>query len=215
MSMANLNIEKYSNHLNLFNISSKEIETQLLSFKLEFLQTRNQIVEWEIRFPIFLNSFYKYIYNSKKIPSQIEFYEYYLSNNKQWFDKNSITNELMVGLKARIFRTYPSLVRDLHFAKLLSEKSSHYKIIYNTNLDVKEGIDLMIATKEKYFAVNLYTKTPRAFTGRIKKENRHTIYDNISYIELPVKFKGSTAIGDFYLYGEREIAELEKKILSQ
>ena len=40
--MAILDISKYSNHLELFKISSKEIESQILSFKLTFLKTRNQ-----------------------------------------------------------------------------------------------------------------------------------------------------------------------------
>ena len=54
-------------------------------------------------------------------------------------------------------------------------------------------------------AVNLYTKTKRAFIGRTKKENRHYLYENIIYIELPVEFNGSVKIGDFFLYGNREI----------
>ena len=118
----------------------------------------------------------------------------------------------MLGLKARLYRTYPSLIRDLHFSKLLSERANNYKIIYNTNLDIKEGIDLLVIVNKINIAVNLYTKTRRAFVGRNKKENRHTIYDNITYIELPVEFNGSIKIGDFFLYGEREIFELETEI---
>ena len=210
--MAILDISKYSNHLELFKISSKEIESQILSFKLTFLKTRNQKAEWGIRFPTFLDSFYKYIYNFNKLPSQDEYYNYYLANNKNWFKGNSITNDVMLGLKARIYRTYPSLIRDLHFSKLLSEKTNNYKIIYNTNLDVKEGIDLLVIANEINIAVNLYTKTKRAFIGRSKKENRHNLYENITYLELPVEFNGSVKVGDFFLYGNREIIELETEI---
>jgi hypothetical protein len=210
--MANLDVSKYSNHLELFKISSKEIENEILSFKLIFLKTRNQKAEWGIRFPTFLDSFYKYIYNNKKLPSQDDFLNYYLSNNKKWFIENSLKNDVMLGLKARIYRTYPSLIRDLHFSKLLSETTENYEIIYNTNLDVKEGIDLLVIANNINIAVNLYTKTKRAFVGRSKKENRHNLYDNITYIELPVEFNGSVKIGDFFLYGNREIIELESEI---
>ena len=210
--MQNLDISKYSNHLKLFKITSKEIENEILSFKLTFLKTRNQKAEWEIRFPTFLNSFYKYIYNNKKLPSQEDFFNYYLLNNKKWFSENSFTKEVMLGLKARIYRTYPSLIRDLHFSKLFSEKTNNYQIIYNTNLDVKEGIDLLVIVNKINIAINLYTKTKRALDSRNKKENRHNLYFNIKYIELPVEFNGSVKIGDFFLYGDREINELEAKI---
>jgi hypothetical protein len=211
--MAILDIAKYSNHLDLFKISSKEIENQIIQFKLTFLKTRNQKAEWEIRFPTFLDSFYKFIYNNKKLQSQDDYYNYYLANNKDWFKSNPLTEDLLLGLKARIYRTYPSLIRDLHFSKLLSEQTNNYKIVYNTNLDVKEGIDLLVIVNNINIAVNLYTKTKRAFIGRNKKENRHIMYDNITYIELPVEFNGSIEIGDFFLYGNREIVELEAKII--
>lgn len=210
--MAILDISKYSNHLDFFKISSKEIEKQIISFKLTFLKTRNEQVEWQMQFPIFLDSFYKYIYNKKKLPSQNEFFNYYLVDNKNWFSSNTITTEVLVGLKARIFRTYPSLIRDLHFSKLLTEKIKDYTIIYNKNLDVKEGIDLLLNVNKINIAVNLYTQTNRAFVGRNKKENRHILYENVYYIELPVEFNGSVIIGDFFLYGDREIFELEAQI---
>ncbi|MBT5531263.1 MAG: TaqI family restriction endonuclease [Cytophagia bacterium] len=210
--MAILEIDKYSNHLDLFNLSSKEIEDQIVSFNLTFINIRNQKAEWGIKFPIFLNSFYKFIYNNKKLPSQDEFYNYYLANNNSWFKSNSLTDVVLTGLKARIYRTYPSLIRDLHFSKVLSEKFSDYLVIYNTNLDVIEGIDLLVIANNKNIAINLYTNTKRAFTGRTKKENRHIQYDNICYIELPVAFKGSVEKGDFFLYGNREIVQLEEKI---
>ena len=210
--MAILDIEKYSNHLELFKISSKEIENQIIKFKLTFLKTRNQKAEWGIRFPTFIDSFYKFIFNNKKLPSQDGFYNYYLANNKDWFKSNPLTTDVLLGLRARIYRTYPSLIRDLHFSKLLSEKTNNYKIIYNTNLDVKEGIDLLVIINKINVAVNLYTKTKRAFVGRNKKGNRHILYDNITYVELPVEFNGSVKIGDFFLCGNREIIELEAEI---
>ena len=76
--MADLDITKYSNHLKLFKITSKEIENEILFLNLTFLNTRNQKAEWGIRFPTFLDSFYKYIYNLKKIPSQSDFFNFYL-----------------------------------------------------------------------------------------------------------------------------------------
>lgn len=102
-----LDLNKYSNHLYLFEISSKEIESQIKKFKLIFFSNRNHEVEWGLRFPIFLHSFYKFIYNKKRIPSQLEFYQYYFINIGNWFEENSFTEKIMEGLKAWIYRTYP------------------------------------------------------------------------------------------------------------
>ena len=58
-----LDISKYSNHLDLFEISSKEIENQIATIRLTFINKRNDEAEWKIQFPTFVGSFYKYIYN--------------------------------------------------------------------------------------------------------------------------------------------------------
>ena len=61
---------------------------------------------------------------------------------------------------------------------------------------------------QQYFAINLFTKTKRAFQGRSKKVNRHTKFDNVEYVELPVEFKGSYECGVFFLYRKKEYKEL-------
>ena len=101
-------------------------------------------------------------------------------------------------------------MRDIHFAKLLIENELQYKVIYNTNLDVNKGIDILIIYNNKNYGVNLYTKTKRAFDGRLKKEKRHALYENIVYIELPVEFDAYKKTGDFYLYSKKEIIQLKK-----
>jgi hypothetical protein len=207
-----LDVRKYSNHLDLFKLSYNDIEDQITEFKLSFISIRNKKAEWGVKFPTFLDSFYKFVYNNGELPTQEGFYNYYLNNNKEWFAKNHFENEILLGLKARIYRTYPSLIRDLHFSKLIVKELEGYEVIYNTNLDVKEGIDLLVMRNNIYFAVNLYTKTARALIGREKKETRHIKYDNIKYIELPVEFKDSLEIGDFFLYGRREVDQLKLKL---
>lgn len=114
--MPNLNLNQYANHLDLFPLSVADIESQIVQFKLQFLNIRNPQVEWKISFPIFLDSFYKFIYNKKRLPSQTEYFDYYIKNNRGWFQSNPLSDELLEGLKARLLRTYPSLIRDLHFA---------------------------------------------------------------------------------------------------
>jgi hypothetical protein len=203
------NFPSFLVHLSL---KSEEISTIIEKYTLEFSQTRNSAVEWGMAFPIFLNPFYKFIYVNKKIPTQREFWEYYVSENKAFFDASNFTTEITEGLKARLYRTYPSLIRDLHFSAYVNENFKTAEIIYNRKLDVEEGIDLMIIYEGKYWGVNLYTNTRRAFDGREKKENRHTKFDNVIYVELPVDFKGSVKCGQFFLYGENEYKQILKII---
>jgi hypothetical protein len=210
--MKNLDINYYPSLLDHLNISSNDVRNIIKDYNLFFPQVRNENVEWRIAFPIFLTPFYKFVYLNNNVLNQNDFYEYYLSENKKYFDENIFEAEILEGLRARIFRTYPSLVRDLHFSLFVSENIKEALIVYNRKLDVEEGIDLLIKLKDKLYAINLFTDTTRAHFGREKKLLRHTPFNNVQYVELPVNFKGSVKCGDFFLYGETELNQIKKTI---
>ncbi|MEI7752569.1 MAG: hypothetical protein WCJ71_10850, partial [Candidatus Omnitrophota bacterium] len=136
----------------------------------------------------------------------------YLQDNSEWFRSNSLTPSQMEGLKARIFRTYPSLVRDVHFYFFTLESNAFDSVLYNEKLDIEHGIDLVIKKNSRLYAVNLYTDTKRAYVGRVKKQYRHQKLEGFTYVELPVEFKGSKKCGEFFLYSERELNNLIKII---
>lgn len=204
--MKEFNPEDFPNLLPEIKLTSTEIAEQVSRYKLTFSQERNPTVEWGLQLPMFVDSFYDYVVRFQKIPDQEESYSYYLQFNEEFFYELN-RPELMSGIKARHHRTYPSLVRDVHFNKFLEERISQCKIIYNTKLDIEEGIDLMILSRLKY-GICFFTRTQRAFFARQKKENRHTLFDDIEYVEMDIEFKGSVKVGDFFLYGEREYRQL-------
>lgn len=157
---------------------------------------------------MFVDSFYDYVVRLQSIPNQEEAFEYYRDFNKLFFT-NLNRRDLESGIRARAYRTYPSLVRDIHFNKYIEEKlGAKCQIIYNTRLDIEEGIDLMIITSKGKYGISFFTKTHRAYTGRIAKLNRHIPFDNVKYIEMPLEFQGSVNAGDFFLYGQKEFDEL-------
>ena len=207
-----LDINYYPNLLDHLKLTSSEVCSIIASYTLSFPQVRNDKAEWRIAFPMFLTPFYKYVYNNNSVLNQNNFYDYYLSENKTFFDANKFDAEILEGLKARIYRTYPSLVRDLHFSLFVNEKIEEAQIVYNRKLDVEEGIDLLIKLKDILYAINLFTDTARAHIGREKKVSRHTPFDNVQYVELPVNFKGSFKCGNFFLYGEAELNQIKKII---
>lgn len=208
------NLKDYDDLSNQINLSSNEIFNIIQRYQLNFIQVRDKTVEWGMRLPMFVPSFYDFILTHSNIPTQLEYFENYLSLNSDFFKNNNYNEEILNAIKARLFRTYPSLVRDIHFAKYLSEHFTNSTIIYNQKLDIEEGIDLMVINNNKNYAINLFTETTRAYQGRQKKTFRHTDFSNVTYIEVPVDFKGSVECGNFFLYGEREkeqiLIELKK-----
>ena len=207
-----LDIENCKNLTDHINITSEEIRNQIENYKLGFFHVRNEDVERKIKFPTFLDAFYRYVYLTKRIPTQKEFYTHYLNENEVFFRDAEFSSEITYGLKARIFRAYPSLVRDLHFTVYLSERFKEGKIIYNRALDVEEGIDILIVYKGNNWGISLYIDTARAHRVRELKQSRHQKYDNVKYAEMPVHFDASVKCGDFFLYGEKEY-EATKRIL--
>jgi hypothetical protein len=206
--MKNLILSEYPNLLDHLKINSTDVCNIIENYKLSFSQTRNQKVEWGMKFPMFLTPFYKYVYLHNKILTQSEFYDYYISENQTFFAGKNFNEDLIEGLKARLYRTYPSLIRDLHFNLYVKENIPQAQVVYNRKLDVEEGIDQLLLYNNKLFAVNLYTDTARAHIGREKKVNRHTPFENVQYLELPVNFKGSLVCGPFFLYGQSELTKI-------
>lgn len=210
--MRELNIYLYPNLLPGINLTATEVERQIAQYKLTFSPLRNPVVEWASEFPMFLPSFYRYVIAHQSVPSQEDFWNLYLTDNSMWFQGEHPSDEVMLSLKARAFRAYPSFVRDLHFCLMLRASAKYADVIYNTDLDIINGIDVLLSYAGKLYAINLFTETENAQIGRTKKQFRHTPFDNIVYIELPVSFKGSKACGNFYLYSEREMEVLNKKL---
>ena len=79
------NPASYPNFLDHLELNAEQIKRIIKEYNLQFLSIRDNNVEWKIKFPTFLYSFYKWIYLNKVIPNQIEFFEFYLSENKVFF----------------------------------------------------------------------------------------------------------------------------------
>lgn len=194
----------YSNLLKSISLTSDDIRNQIVGYELTFFQERNEEVEWSIKLPMFVDSFYAYVLEKQCIPTQKEALGHYLLYNGDFFtDLNR--PDLESGIMARAFRAYPSLIRDIHFNKYIEERlGTRCQIIYNTRLDVEEGIDLMIVTEKNNYGVCFFADTLRAHKGREAKEHRHTPFENVKYVEMPMELNGSVKVGNFFLYGDKE-----------
>lgn len=201
----------YNSLFDFVNFDLDEVEEYLCGYELNFLPVRSDYVEWGEKFPMFADSFYRFVYNNKIIPTQHYFWQQYIDDNRQAL--GSYPNDVITALQARAYRSYPSLVRDIHFGIMLKDRLPAERVIYNRKLDVEMGIDIMLVYRSKNYGINLYIKTNRSFEGRRKKELRHVPFSNVAYLNLEAAFN-SHKVGDFYLYGTTEYDLLTKMLQS-
>ncbi|MGV9141398.1 MAG: hypothetical protein ACOC1X_00510 [Promethearchaeota archaeon] len=200
------------NKLNDINMDVDSIERKLRKFKLEFIKNKRSDIERKIKFPMFVKSFYNYIDEYANLPTQETFFDYYIQKNKNNKNIKKLNDDQLEGLRARIYRAYPSYIRDLHFAKILQEKTELEEVIYNVELDVN-GTDVLVKENGINYAVNLFVDTKRSNMARIRKKKRHNKDKKYIDVELPLVFNKAREVGDFFLYGKRELIEFLNLVL--
>lgn len=202
----------FPNVITDIGLSASQIESQIRDYHLEFSTIKDAEIEWRTSVPFFLPSFHSFLRRQKMIPTQAQFWSEYFDSNRAYLAGGAFTTVQLGAIRARAYRSYPSLVRDLHFGVVLSELSLFEEVISNPDLDITYGIDLLIVDRGLYFGVSLFTDTTRSKEGRMKKTNRHGVFDDVIYIELPVSFSGSKKCGEFFLYSMRETSRLIETI---
>lgn len=205
---------RYSNMLSEISLNSTDIENSIKDYEITILKHKNQRVEKELELPIMLTAFYSFVTKNNKIPSQKECWENYYRINKKYFDTNNFNDDELKGIKARVsYRSYTALIRELHFSKFLSENLPSYKVKFNIDLDMYEGIDTMIETKNKFYGIDLFVSSPDSDEFRNKKKtNRHIPFINVDKIELPIILKEGKLCGNIILYDDKHYQELLSKI---
>jgi hypothetical protein len=189
-------------------LTYQDIQDQIIEYHLNFIDVIDEDIEWKTSIPMFVTTFYKSIEEFKKIPTQQGYWDYYKTLNEIWFAENNLSEEKLIALKARAFRAYPSLVRDIHFSKYLQSNLEGVKVIYNEILDIEHGIDLLLINNKNIFALNLFVNLNRSLFARQKKHYRHTKFGNVIYKDVEINLRGSDVCGQFYLYGRNELLRI-------
>lgn len=169
------------------------------------------------KLPPFIQSFYYLFYKELRIPSENEFCDYYLAlfggvvNGKVVINKVAYDSD---SLLYRMKRTYPSLLRDLHFLYLLEESGLFEEVEYSMKKDYCDGLDLKLKYTDKEYYVSLYIDSPRGGLYKKKKKTRHD-YSAVNEIEFSVGFSTLTKFGSIYLLTKEHIKLLAEKMTSQ
>lgn len=213
--MEKLNVNQFENHLKFYDLTRSEIEKMCLSpeYPLYFYPKDYNdpafISVENAKLPMFVSKFYMSVDNRKGINqmfTQKAFWNYYKQQNPKYFSRPEIANNpnLFQKMEGRIFRVYPSLVRDLHFLMYLKERHGIENVLYNPELDAAIGIDVLLKDKGKVFGIKLLIESERSEKYKnLKDKFRQQSYENIEFIVIP-KQLDNNKFGDFFLYGDAE-----------
>lgn len=197
-------------------ISIIELEDQIK--KLDYSgekKPKDPIVE-NAKIPPFIQSFYYLFFKNLKVPTEKEFCEAYLELVGGNIGGNIFFDGLMLntdGVLNRMKRTYPSLVRDLHFLYLLEESRNFDLVQYSMQMDYINGLDLKISYKGNLFFVSLFIDSTRGKYFKGLKKERHD-YSQTVEIEFNVDFSSMKKVGNIYLLNKSHIELLIERINS-
>jgi hypothetical protein len=193
-------------------ISIRDLEDQISSIDyIPASDTKDAMFE-NSKFPPFIQVFYFLFFKALKIPSEKEFWETYLS----WVGGENIKGEIVfdgqnyssIGIKNRLNRTYPSLIRDLHFLYLLDASKRFESVDYSMERDYFNGLDLKLVHGHHAYFISIFIDTSRGNYYKKKKANRHN-YSSVTEIELKVDFNSLFKKGSIYLLNTSHIEQLE------
>lgn len=176
----------------------KTMEQRIASFKLKFLQTRDNRAE-NSRLPSFLEEYHRQVAESGTIPDQETYINTYLKRNG--YEGN-------IGVEARGRRAFSSLVREHHLGFVLAE---HFTVEpYSMALDKEYGIDYVITEGGKRFFVHAFVDTPQSNYWRARKEGRHPNGLDGIHIDISINPDNARRVGDFWLYDERQLEQVKR-----
>lgn len=203
------------NLLFYINDTAQMIETR--AKVLPYIKEQGRFFRSEGKLPIaFVPSFYRFVLLEKRLPSQEEFYnEFYTDLLLSGFDFDRQPENYRDGLKKRLCsRTYPSIVRDIHFCKLLAEflPEKGYDVLYNTAIDIK-GIDVLIREREtgELTGVCLFVDTKNSndqIEGHKSYKRRH--FKEVHFLEFPIKCDSDSQ--GLWLYDKSAVALLYERL---
>ncbi|MDF2879957.1 MAG: hypothetical protein K0R54_514 [Clostridiaceae bacterium] len=201
-----------------FDIKAIEDNISKIKYKGQGL-IKDKFVE-NAQLPSIAKVFYESIFMRKILTPETLFKEYLFKNfintdNDTYKLKGTEKTYSGQGIKARVYRAFPSLLRDFHFYVLCFNSKIFENIKYSFITDTQDGIDIMVTYKGENFGISLFVDTARSMQFKKKKYKRHD-YSCLKEICIGINpFDKSTYMGDFALYNKTHIEYLINEIEKQ
>lgn len=169
-------------------------------------------IENNNKIPIFVEAFNSYIEKNRRPPLQKEFVKHYIKINWNNDEIQRILKKkkLKEALYLRLFRTYPSFVRDFILYDYLKFKGLDVKYDYEKDI---HGIDFVITGQSgTVYNLHCYVKNQSDRTNwREKKNSRHNFSGK--HIDLALKRWQCSHIGDIMFYNSDQLDNLIETII--
>ena len=204
------------NLLHYISDSAQIIESKVRSLPYVKRKERDYNAEKKMLPIAFVSAFYRFVLRENRLPDQEEFFkEFYLDLLLAGVDYDRMPEKYKIGLKNRICsRTYPSVIRDIHFCKLLAESlpEKGYDVLYNTEIDIK-GIDVLIREKAtgELIGVCLFIDTKKS-NEQIEdhKIYKRRYFKDIHFMEFPIQCDNTS--NGIWLYDKNAVKILLQKL---
>ncbi len=194
----------------------KELEEQVAKLSYSGENLPKDLAVEKARLPPFALSFYKFIFFKSRLPDETELWNYYL---KQHFTpaeggcvqvniRGSVKTFADSSIKARMLRSYPSLVRDFHFYVLCLRSDQFEEVRYSLHRDYFDGIDLCVVYAGVEFQVSILLNSQRAQMYKSQKYKRHEESPKNEVIMLFDLNRFSQEKGKIKLFSEMHVQEL-------
>ena len=158
---------------------------------------------------------------SEQLPLLIDLFnaaEGYISQEGLWFDYYTSNRSKILeiagansvpAVMARVYRAYPSLVREHHLLLLLRDSGPFDWVLTDPKLDAS-GVDYLVVYSGRAFGVHAYLATERGRAFREAKRARHKDIGII--VDMPLDPETANNVGKFQVYGPSHLENLIKTI---
>lgn len=196
------------------NISVEEAENQIALLDYSGVgRGKNPKVE-KAKLPAFALAFYYHLFSIRSVPTEAELFDRYISlsgkctGDEVMIEAESYSTE---GLRARLLRTYPSLIRDFHLYLLLKESAQLGNVTYSLRKDYYEGLDLSVVYGTTTYHLSIFLQTRRSLSFKEKKAYRHD-YSGVKEIQIPLSFESMRKLGSIYVCTPMHVQAILEKI---
>jgi hypothetical protein len=196
--------------------TAAEIEEQVSQFSYSGENLPKDPEVEKAKLPPFALAFYKFIFFKGRLPNEQELWSYYLGQHFtevdevhiQFLRKGRAYKYLVESIKARMLRSYPSLIRDFHFFVLCQESRLFEHVSYSLRDDYFNGIDLIISYQNKLFRVSVMLNSERARAYKAQKYARHTEVVENEVLMLFDLYTNANVKGQIKLFSAKHVKEL-------
>ena len=152
--------------------------------------------------------FYLFILLYQRTPTPEEFFrQYQLCYDRDLYNLESGSKAKEEDIRPRVYRAYPSLIRDIHFWAIASEDSRFDDVKYSTEMDYHHGVDLIIKKAGFEFAVTLH----RASESAANWAKGKVVVGRFKAI-INIVLDNPDRVGDFDLYTKQSLDYLAAAI---